>query len=193
MSDMDLMRAGADLFFRTLDGLDDADVDEPTDLPGWSRRALLAHVHYNAEALRRLTAWARTGTRTPMYADLAQRSAEIASGADLPVAELRLLVRSSQQALETDLAELDDDQRHREVVTVQGRTIPATQIPWLRAREVSVHAVDLGASFGDLSQEFNAALVAEVAAKRAAGDEAADLAAWLTGRAAQAPSLKPWL
>ena len=31
-----------------------------------------------------------------------------------------------------------------EVVTAQGRTVPATEIPWLRAREVYVHVVDLG-------------------------------------------------
>lgn len=193
MSALSWMRAGAAVFSKTLDGLSDAELDEPTDLPGWSGRTVLAHVHYNAEALRRLTTWAHTGTPTPMYAGVAQRGAEIASGSQLPAVDLRLLVRSSQAALEADLAELDDEQWQREVVTIQGRTIPASQIPWLRAREVCVHAVDLGASFDDLPQDFNAALVAEVAAKRAAGDEAAALAAWLTGRAAQAPSLGPWL
>ena len=187
------MRTGAAVFAKTLDGLSDAELDESTDLSGWSRRTVLAHVHYNAEALRRLTAWARTGTPTPMYADLAQRGAEIAAGANLPPAELRSLVRTSQELLEAELAELDDDQWRREVVTIQGRTIPATQIPWLRAREVCVHAVDLGASFDDLPEGFNVALVSEVAAKRAADGEAAELAAWLTGRVAQAPSLKPWL
>ncbi len=193
MSATSWMRAGAGVFFKTLDGLSDAELDAPTDLPGWSGRTLLAHVHYNAEALRRLTTWARTGTPTPMYADLEQRGAEIASGAELPALELRSLVRSSQEALESDLAGLDDEQWQREVVTIQGRTIPATDIPWLRAREVCVHAVDLGASFDDLPEDFNAALIAEAAAKRAHGDEAAALAAWLTGRAAQAPSLGPWL
>ncbi len=187
------MRAGAGLFFKTLDSLSDAELAEPTQLPGWSRRALLAHVHYNAEALRRLTTWARTGTPTPMYADLDQRATEIATGAKLPAAQLRSLVVSSQQALEAELGQLDDEQWQREVVTIQGRTIPATQIPWLRAREVCVHAVDLGASFDDLPEDFNAALVADAAAKRAAGGEAAVLAAWLTGRAPQAPSLGPWL
>ena len=193
MSATSWMRTGAAVFFKTLDGLSDAQLDEPTGLPGWSGRTVLAHVHYNAEALRRLTTWARTGTPTPMYADRAQRGAEIASGAEMPAGELRSLVRSSQDQLEADLAELADEQWRREVVTIQGRTIPATEIPWLRAREVCVHAVDLGASFEDLPDDFNAALVAEVAAKRAAGDEAAVLAAWLTGRAAQAPSLGPWL
>ena len=55
------------------------------------------------------------------------------------------------------------------VVTAQGRTVPATEIPWMRAREVCVHAVDLGAgiTFGDLPADFTAALLANVVRKRA--------------------------
>ena len=30
------------------------------------------------------------------------------------------------------------------MVTAQGRTVPASETPWMRAREVMVHAVDLG-------------------------------------------------
>ena len=81
------------------------------------------------------------------------------------------------------------------VVTAQGRTVPATEIPWMRAREVCIHAVDLGAgvTFGDLPADFVAALLADVVRKRAGAGEGPELAAWLTGRAPAAPKLAAWL
>ena len=39
---------------------------------------------------------------------------------------------------------LPSEQWEAEVVTAQGRTVPASETPWMRAREVMVHAVDLG-------------------------------------------------
>ena len=77
----------------------------------------------------------------------------------------------------------------------QGRTVPATEIPWMRAKEVCIHAVDLGAgvTFGDLPPDFVAALLADVVRKRAGAGEGPELAAWLTGRAPDAPKLAAWL
>jgi maleylpyruvate isomerase len=65
----------------------------------------------------------------------------------------------------------------------------------MRAREVAVHAVDLnaGVAFDDLPGDLNAALAADALKKRSAGGDAAVLAAWLTGRADEAPVLGPWL
>lgn len=189
------MDEGTKLFLTALDGLTDDELDRATELPGWSRRHLVAHVHYNAEALRRLASWARTGVESRMYADADQRTSEIEAGAALPADRLRALVRSSAAELADDLDALSEEAWRRQVVTAQGRTVPATEIPWMRTREVAVHAVDLGAgiTFAALPQELNAALVADVVKKRAASGEAAALAAWLTGRAREAPVLGPWL
>jgi maleylpyruvate isomerase len=182
-------------FLSTLDGLGDAEFDAPTGLPGWTRRHLVAHVHYNAEALRRLVRWARTGEESRMYADRAQRDAEIERGARLPVLRLRELVLTSAAVLAADLESLPTQAWRNEVVTAQGRTVPATEIPWMRAREVAVHAVDLdaGVGFADLPDELNLALALEVVKKRSSNGEAAGLAEWLTGRATAAPALGPWL
>jgi maleylpyruvate isomerase len=183
------------LFLRTVDRLPDADLDAPTALPGWTRRHVIAHVHFNAEALLRLAAWASTGVESRMYASPEQRNAEIAEGATLPAAELRALVSGSAQRLGETLAALSPDAWHATVVTAQGRSVPATEIPWMRAREVAVHTVDLdaGVGFADLPEAFVPALVTEVAAKRAASGEGPALAAWLTGRAGTAPELGRWL
>ena len=94
------------------------------------------------------------------------------------------------------------DQWSAEVVTAQGRTVTADEIPWLRAREVCVHAVDLDlrVTFADLPDGFLEALCADVIAKRGVVPEVvgplAERAAWLTGRPHRlrgAPVLGPWL
>lgn len=208
------MEDGTRLLLAAVDGLSDDALDEPTALAGWTRRHLLAHVGYNAQALRRLASWARTGDRSLMYASAEQRSDEIAEGATWDAARLRAFVVDTAQALADDLAALDGHAWQREVVTAQGRTVPATEITWMRTREVAVHAVDLdsGVSFADLPADLCAALVSDVAALRStrgdgpalaltstSGDvwhlvgegepmavnaDACDLARWLTGRGA---------
>lgn len=183
------------LLLTAVDGLSDTELDRPSGLPGWSRRHLVAHVHYNAEALRRLLRWARTGEESRMYAGAEQRASEIAQGAAFPVADLRAHVHESAHALADDMDALPEGAWDNKVVTAQGRTVPATEITWMRTREVAVHAVDLatGLGFDDLPEHLNAALAADVVKKRGARGEAAVLAGWLTGRTAEAPLLGPWL
>jgi maleylpyruvate isomerase len=150
--------------------LDDKALNDPSLLPGWSRRHLLAHVAANAEALCRLAYWARTGEERRMYASRAQRDAEIEVGAGRPAKELRHWVADSAAQLAGDLARLSEQAWAAPVLTAQGRTVPASEIPWLRAREVYVHAVDLDAGLGfeDLPEGFLAALLSDVAARRSA-------------------------
>lgn len=188
------MRVGVDLFLDAAGQLNEDAARRPTRLPGWSRKHILAHVHYNAEALRRLVFWARTGVETRMYADAAQRSAEIDNGATLGLDELLGLVRASQDALSDEMDALPDDAWSHEVVTAQGRIVPATEVPWMRAREVAVHAVDLDTSvtFADLPEDFTVALSVEIVRKRSLAGEGPALAEWLTGRTT-APTLAAWL
>ena len=183
------------LFLGALDGLDDTELDEPALLEGWTRRHLAAHVHYNAEGLRRLVSWAATGAENRMYANPEQRTSEIEAGVKLPADKLRALLSGSAKALDTDLDALAAEAWHAQVVTAQGRTVLATEIPWMRTREVAVHAVDLdtGIGFDTLPDELNTALCVDVIRKREASGETAVLAAWLTGRTTTAPVLGPWL
>jgi maleylpyruvate isomerase len=189
------MDDGTGLFLSTLASLGDHDLDRPTALPGWTGRHLVAHVHYNAQALRRLARWAATGVESRMYASPQQRNSEIENGATLPAAELRDLVQRSAGDLAAALDGLSAEAWNTTVLTAQGRSVPATEIPWMRAREVCIHAVDLGGglTFGDLPADFVAALLADVVRKRAGAGEGAQLAAWLTGRAPDAPKLGAWL
>lgn len=158
---------GTALFVEAAD-LDGAGLGAPSALPGWSRRHLVAHVAANADALGNLVHWAATGEPTPMYSSPDERSAGIEAGARLPAAELTAWLRRSADRLAAGMDALDAARWRTPVVTAQGRTVPATELPWMRSREVCVHAVDLaaGLSFADLPDDFLTALCDDVVAKR---------------------------
>jgi maleylpyruvate isomerase len=170
-----------------LDGLPDAALTAPTTLPGWTRRFLVAHVAANAEALRNLVYWARTGEERRMYASAGQRAADIAAGSTRSAADLRSWAVQAADALAADLDALPDAAWDAKIITAQGVTRPAREIPWMRAREVYIHAIDLdaGTSWADLPPAFLAALLDDVTARRSSqgGGPALALAATDSGHA----------
>lgn len=175
---------GGDLFLRELDTLDDAAFAKPCLLPGWSVAHLVAHLGYNANALRRLARWARTGEESPMYASREARDAEIEEGAALPPAELRTLARDAEAALRADLAELPEAAWATPVRTAQGRTVPAAEVPWMRAREVWIHAADLGTGtgFADFPAPLVDALLTEITGQRTSAGRGPSLVLTATDR-----------
>ncbi|TWF77133.1 maleylpyruvate isomerase [Pseudonocardia hierapolitana] len=139
------MGAGTELLTRAVGALPDDALRAPSALPGWNRAHVVAHVARNAEALTRLATWARTGIETPMYPSREARAAEIESSSQAPVDVLRAELVSTAADLDAALAALDETTWRSEVRTAQGRPIPAAEIPWMRVREVWLHAVDLDA------------------------------------------------
>jgi maleylpyruvate isomerase len=202
---------GTKLCRSATEGLIEASAAEPSLLPGWTRKHLLAHLAANADAVGRLVHWATTGERTPMYSSPDQRATDIEQGVQQSLVSLLAWFDRSAATLATDMAALDSEQWAAEVVTAQGRTVPATETPWMRSRELMVHAVDLdaGVTFDDLPSAFLEALVEDVLTKRgrevAVTGSPAGRAAYLTGRADgetsgvrtpagdPAPELPPWL
>jgi uncharacterized protein (TIGR03083 family) len=190
--------------------LDEASYAEPCQLDGWTRKHLVAHLAANAEAIGRLVAWAHTGEEQRMYASPEQRRADIEAGALLPGSELTSWFERSARDLDEAMDTLSDQAWRAEVVTAQGRTVPAAGTAWMRSREVMVHAVDLGTGlrFTDLPADFLGALRADIIAKRGVdavpdvrgGD--AEVTAYLAGRphtdvtmldGSAPPALPPWL
>lgn len=197
---------GTGLFLKAVAGLDEAGFAAPSLLPGWTRKHLAAHVAANADALGNLVRWAATGVKTPMYRTPQDRDEGIAKGPALSARELDSWLRGSAERLAEAMDGLTEEQWRREVVTAQGRTVPATETAWMRGREVCVHAVDLsaGLGFADLPRGFDEALCAEIMAVRGmtrlptplADAPTAEVAAWLAGRPhtlADAGHLDPWL
>ncbi|WP_217245058.1 maleylpyruvate isomerase family mycothiol-dependent enzyme [Streptomyces sp. AC602_WCS936] len=195
-------RTGTELLLDAVAGLDEDAFSAPSVLPDWTRKHLVAHAAANADALGNLVHWAATGEETPMYASAEERAVGIAKGPTLWADELRSWLTDSAQKLAAGLDRLTEAQWGHQVVTAQGRTVPATELPWMRAREVCVHAVDLGTgvAFADLPKGFLTALVAEIKAKRGLAElpdgPLPEVAAWLAGRPhslIDAPELGPWL
>jgi maleylpyruvate isomerase len=179
------MADGTEKLLADVAALSDEALTAPTALPGWSRRYLLSHIAANADALRNLTYWARTGEERRMYASSEQREADIAAGSLLPPAELRARLESSALALAADLDALPEQAWDAKVITAQGLSRSASEIPWMRNREVFIHGIDLNAGirWADLPAGFLAALLDDVTARRssAGGGPALAVAATDTG------------
>ncbi|WP_433381891.1 maleylpyruvate isomerase family mycothiol-dependent enzyme [Actinoplanes sp. CA-142083] len=162
------MAEGTTLLLGALDALPDNRLAGDCALPGWSGKHLVAHVALNAEALMNLATWARTGVETPMYSSPTQRDADIETHSALPAPELRDRVVETAVALDASLAGLTEEQWRQPIRTRQGREVTGEEIPWMRAREVMVHAVDLNAAvrFDDLPGDFLESLVEDIVGKR---------------------------
>lgn len=158
------MKQGTRLFARALDARDDDRLAGPSQLPGWTGKHVVAHVISDARSLLNLTHWAATGEEIPQYASPDQRNAEIDAGAASDVAALRRAYAETAEQLADAVASLSGEQWEVRVRTHRGEEIAAAEIPWMRAREVIVHAVDLGddVGFDDLGSEFLGALVDDV-------------------------------
>jgi maleylpyruvate isomerase len=219
------MRAGQAEVERVVAELSDDALRAPSALPGWSAAHVVGHLARNAEALSRLVAWARTGIETPMYAHREQRAADIETSAKRPAEVLRTELTTTAEALDAALAGLDETTWQAGVRSALGRPIPAAEIPWMRVREVWLHGVDLGESVDALPDGVVDALLDDVTGVLSGRDgcpaalleptdrdrtwrlgpeeptapvvrgSAAELVAWITGRArrADAPALPDWL
>lgn len=164
------MTQGTKLVADAIAGLHEAAFEGRAGLPDWTRKHLVAHLAANAEALGNLVHWAATGERTPMYASTEQRNADIEAGSQKSGSELAEWFARSAARLDAVMDDLTETQWDAKVVTAQGRTVPTSETPWMRAREVMVHAVDLetGVAFDDLPADFLAALCDDIIGKRSA-------------------------
>jgi maleylpyruvate isomerase len=161
---LDWWERGEEHLGTALGRLTDEEFTAPSLLPGWSRAQLLAHLARNADALVNLLNWARTGVETPMYPSPEARDEQITETAAQAPAELRDDVLSATRRLAEAVTAMPAEAWSAEVRTPQGHTVPASFVPWMRCREVWVHAVDLGAGidFADIPDDVLAALVDDV-------------------------------
>lgn len=161
------VRSGTAFFQRWVDALTDSSLDGASRLPNWSRRHVVAHVAYNAQALARLVDWAKTGVENPMYASAQARNDEIMQGALLPAGQLRELHLVSLTDLDQAWRATPAEVWQRKVRTGRGNTIALSETLWMRTREVWLHAVDLnnGAEMGEIPREVLRRLLGEITAR----------------------------
>ncbi len=125
----------------------DEQAREPSSLPGWSRGHVLTHLARNADGLRNLLIWARTGVVTPQYSSVGVRDEEIEAGAGRPARELVVDFADSATAFDTEATRLRDAEWAAEVHGIRGAPHPAWYTLWRRLSELEIHHVDLDAGY----------------------------------------------
>jgi len=167
---LEWMDRGTTFFVGQLGMLSDRQLADSSRLPDWTRLHIVSHMARNARALMNLLRWAETGVESPMYSSPEHRRADIEAGASLPAAEVRADALAEAGRLRSAIDGLPDDAWASEVRTALGYPVPASEVPWMRVREVWVHAVDLGAGadFSDIDEQV-AGVLFEEAAERFAG------------------------
>ena len=161
-SELTVLAAHTDRLLTTARAL--ADPAAPSLCEGWSRGHVLTHVARNADAIGRLASWAVTGDRQEMYPGGPEaRDREIENGAHRPPAELVADLTDTAADLVPRLEALQGPLAAAEVEMRGGLVVPASQLPFLRLREVVYHHVDLDAGFGfpDVEPELLRRFVAD--------------------------------
>jgi maleylpyruvate isomerase len=161
------MDRGTEFFVTELARLSDDELSDPSRLPGWTRLHVVSHMARNARALMNLLRWAESGVESPMYPTPEHRRADIEAGAQLPAAEVRADALFEARRFREAISALPADAWAAQVRTALGRPISASEVPWMRVREVWVHGVDLAAkaTFSDIDDDVAAALLDEAAAR----------------------------
>jgi len=161
-----MVDAATDLLLRSAARVSDQQAREPSLLTGWSRGHLLTHVARNADSLRNLLVWARTGVETPQYSRPGERAEGITAGAGRSSAELLDDLETSAAALDAEAARLSDTAWAAQVGGAPGSTHPAWYTLWRRLTEVEFHHVDLGVRYtaADWPEQFTTYCLTRVAA-----------------------------
>jgi maleylpyruvate isomerase len=152
--------------------LDEPDVRADSLLPGWSRGHVVTHVARNADGLRNLLVWARTGVETPQYPSWEQRNTDIDSGAGRTPGELLADSQEAAERFAEEVSRLSAEHWEAPVRMFSGpEPLPARNVLRSRRTEVEVHHADLGIGYtaADWPEDFSRMLVARVQQDRADG------------------------
>ncbi len=116
----------------------------PSRLPDWTRGHVASHLARHADALVRLTQWARTGERQDMYPSPEHRLNAIEAGSSRSGLELQIDLDTSAGRLSAAFDALDGARAWDSVVEMRGgMKVPARLLPLARLLEVVIHHVDL--------------------------------------------------
>jgi maleylpyruvate isomerase len=142
----------------------DEEFDEPSLLPGWTRRHVLAHVARNADAMVNLLTWARTGVETPAYPSDEARDQGIEETAKQTPQEMRADVLGGTLRFAEAVRTMRPHDWVAQVRARQGHAISATDVVWMRCRECYVHSIDLhtGVEWTEIPDDVLAGIVDEV-------------------------------
>lgn len=147
---------------RTVDALSSSEYAEPSQLPGWTRAHVVAHLALNAEGLAGVLHGAHVGQPQPMYASPGARDADIEELATAAPADLReRLLAGTARFGEALVAMHETDWDGRFERTPGGPDFALRNVTLMRLREVEIHHADLGTGYtpDDWPDDFRAILL----------------------------------
>lgn len=141
-SDLNRLDRESGMLLATVDSLSEEEMRAPSRLPGWSRGHVVTHLARNADALRNVLKWARTGEESPAYACDEARDRDIEEGAGRPIAEIKADLTQAVHRLAQEMEVLRGDLA-AEDVAIRKHRVPARALPSIRTTEVILHHDDL--------------------------------------------------
>jgi maleylpyruvate isomerase len=135
-----------DLVLASLAALTEAQLREPSALPGWTRAHVVTHLARSAEALVRVMDWAATGVEQQPYPSAEARDEDIQAGGRRSGAELAADLAAAAAAFEARVRTLPDEAWTTEV-TPRGEPVTPARLLMVRLRELEIHHVDLAAGY----------------------------------------------
>ena len=137
----------------------DAEVPEPSALPGWTRGHVLTHLARNADSQTGMLEGAARDEIVDQYpGGDAQRSGDIEAGAGRSLAEIAAdLIDGHERFLAA--AGVMTDEAWGRLTRPRAGERPAWATVWARWREVEVHLLDLGLGPESLASHVSAAFV----------------------------------
>ncbi|WP_244928334.1 maleylpyruvate isomerase family mycothiol-dependent enzyme [Nocardioides sp. W7] len=166
---LQLLAPASHRLVRTVDALADDDWSEPTELPGWSRAHVVAHLALNAEGLAGALRGLAAGEQVPMYRSPAARDDDIAELAAAPVEARRDRLLGAVTAFADTVGAVPVEAWDTRVErTPGGPSFLAADVPGMRLREVEIHHADLAASYSwaDWGPDFSSLLIDYLATGR---------------------------
>jgi maleylpyruvate isomerase len=147
-----LMQEATERMIASVEMLDDMSIHEPSILPGWSRAQVVMHLARNADGMRNLLLWARSGHTVRMYPSADLRNADIAVATTRSHAQLLEDLRASAERFQIDITTTPDHAWSTSIMVgpadVQTPLRRASDIAALRLTEVEIHHTDLIAAYG---------------------------------------------
>ncbi len=173
MTDLhDAVREATRRLVRSVDALTDEGFTEASQLPGWTRAHLVAHLALNAEGLGGVLQALAAGETRTMYASQQSRDADIDELSGASPSGLRDRLLGSCALFNDAMHRVPDDAwEGRFERTPGGPQFRRTSIPTMRLQELEIHHADLavGYSAADWPAEFVDLMFTRVVQDRADG------------------------
>ena len=131
-----------------LQSLTDAQIGQPSCLPGWTRGHVITHIARNADSHRRILLAAESGRVVHQYVDgPTGRSDDIEAGSARTADQFRHDVLTSNALLEQAWGMASETGWAGHGVAVTSADLPCNELPFWRWREATVHHADLGLDY----------------------------------------------